>query len=119
MRKNPLNLVLRFLLELAALAVFGYYGWTQFDGALRFLLAIGLPLVAASIWGIFRVPNDGGRPIVRVPGLLRLLIEVIFFASATWCLFAAGAVTAGRVFGGITLAHYLISYDRLAWLIKQ
>jgi hypothetical protein len=117
--KNPLNLALRFFLELAGLVALGYYGWTQFDGVLRFLLVIGLPLLAAAVWGIFRVPGDGGPPIVRVPGILRLLIEVIYFASATWCLFAAGAVTAGWIFGTITLLPYLISYDRIAWLVKQ
>ncbi len=119
MGKNPINLALRFFLELAGLFAFGYYGWTQFNGILRFLLALALPFIAAAIWGIFRVPGDGGAPIVRVAGVLRLLIEVIYFASATWCLFAAGAVTAGWIFGCLTLFHYLISYDRLAWLIKQ
>jgi hypothetical protein len=34
--KNPINLAVRFLLETAALIAIGYWGWTQFDGALRY-----------------------------------------------------------------------------------
>jgi hypothetical protein len=119
MGQNPINLALRFFLELAALYFIGYWGWTQHAGVLRYLLAIGLPLLAAVIWGVFRVPGDGGAPRVRVPGIVRLLIEVVFFGFAIWGLFDAGATTAGWIFGGITLFHYIISYDRIAWLLKQ
>lgn len=119
MGQNPLNLALRFALELAALSAFGYWGWTRFDGALRFIPAIGLPLLAAAIWGSFRVPGDGGKPVVRVPGVVRLLIEIDFFAAAVWCLFDADAAQAGWLFGLVTLFHYIISYDRILWLVKQ
>lgn len=119
MAQNPVNLALRFILELAALYFIGRWGWTQFDGGLRVLLAIGLPLLAAAIWGIFRVPGDGGTPRVRVPGSLRLVIEAVFFSFATWCLFDSGLQTTAWIFGGITLLHYIISYDRIAWLVKQ
>ena len=119
MGQNPINLTLRFFLELAALYFIGYWGWTQHEGVWRYLLAFGLPLLAATIWGVFRVPGDGGPPRVRVSGLVRLLIEIVFFGFATWGLFNAGATTAGWIFGGITLLHYIISYDRINWLLKQ
>lgn len=119
MGQHPLNLVLRFFLELIALYCMGYWGWTQFDGVLRYLLAFGLPFLAALVWGIFRVPGDGGAPRVRVSGVVRLSIEILFFGVATWGLFDAGATTAGWIFGGLTLFHYLISYDRIGWLLKQ
>ena len=80
---------------------------------------IGLPLLAAAIWGIFRVPGDGGAPKVRIPGILRLAIEVVFFGFATWALFDSGLETTAWIFGGITLLHYILSYDRVAWLVKQ
>jgi hypothetical protein len=86
---------------------------------LRYLLVIGLPLLAAVIWGVFRVPNDGGAPRVRVPGMARFLIEIVFFGFAIWGLFEAGAIMAGWIFGGLTLFHYIISYDRIGWLLKQ
>ena len=119
MGQNPLNLALRFFLELGALYCIGYWGWTRHDGVLRYLTAFGLPLLAAVIWGVFRVPGDGGAPRVRVSGIVRLLIEAIFFGFATWGLFDAGAITAGWIFGGLTLFHYIISYDRISWVLKQ
>ena len=119
MGQNPINLALRFFLELAALYFMGRWGWTQFDGGMRYLLALGLPLLAAVIWGTFRVPGDGGAPWVRVPGILRLAIEVVFFGFAIWSLFDSGAQSTAWIFGGITLLHYIISYDRIAWLLKQ
>jgi hypothetical protein len=86
---------------------------------MRYVLAIGLPLLAATIWGVFRVPGDGGTPVVRVPGFVRFLIEILYFGFASWTLFSSGATTSGWIFSGITLVHYLISYDRIAWLLKQ
>ena len=119
MGQNPINLTLRFILELLALYFIGRWGWTQHSGIMRYLLAIGLPLLAAVIWGVFRVPGDGGAPIVRVPGYIRLLIEVLYFGFAAWTLFDAGAITTGWIFSAVTIFHYLISYDRIAWLLKQ
>ena len=119
MGQNPLNLALRFALELAALYFIGYWGWTRHEGLWRYLLAFGLPLLAAIMWGTFRVPGDGGAPRVRVSGAVRLLIEIIFFGFAVWGLFAAGATTTALIFGGLVLFHYLISYDRIGWLIQQ
>src|SRR5512139_1897123 len=110
---HPLNLALRFVLELVALYFIGRWGWVSFDGLWRYGLAIGLPLIAATIWGVFRVPDDGGAPVVRVPGIIRLLIEAVFFGFAIWGLFDSGATTTGWIFAGITLLHYIISYDRL------
>ena len=119
MGQNPINLALRFILELAALYFIGRWGWIQHEGAWRYVLAIGYPLLAAAIWGIFRVPNDGGAPVVRVPGIVRLSIEAIYFGFATWGLFDSGATTTGWIFGGITLFHYIISYDHIVRLLKQ
>jgi hypothetical protein len=122
MGQNPLNLALRFILELAALAAIGYWGWTWGDGALRYILAIGLPLLAAALWGTFRVPGDAsssGNAPVAVPGLVRLLLELGFFAFATWGLYTSGATLLAWILGGLVLFHYLISYDRIRWLLQR
>lgn len=119
MGNHPVNLALRFMLELAALYFIGRWGWVRFYGVWRYVFAIGLPLIAATIWGVFRVPNDGGAPVVQVPGAIRLLIEAVFFGFATWGLFDSGATTTGWIFGGITLLHYILSYDRIQRILKQ
>ncbi|MCI0714312.1 MAG: YrdB family protein, partial [Chloroflexi bacterium] len=77
MSKNPLNLALRFFLELAALYAMGYWAWTQNEGLLRIVLTIGLPLVAAAMWGVFRVPGDPKDAPVAIPGWLRLVLEAV------------------------------------------
>ena len=58
---HPINLAIRFLLEVLALLAMAYWGWTQHDGLARFLWAIGLPLLSVVIWGTFAVPNDRSR----------------------------------------------------------
>lgn len=122
MSQNPINLAVRFLLELAALASLAYWGWTQHTGLTRFLLAVGLPLLGAVLWGVFAVPGDrsrsGGAP-VPVPGVVRLLLELLLFGFAAWCLFDAGLVLLANVFSIIVLIHYALSYDRIVWLIKE
>ena len=71
MGSQPLNLALRFLLELVAWGAVGLWGWSVTDGALRYLLAMGLPLLVMALWGIFAVPGDRSRS-GRAPVPVRL-----------------------------------------------
>lgn len=64
-------------------------------------------------------PSRSGKAPVPVSGVVRLVLEIVFFAFAAWALFALGAEQAAWVFGGLSLFHYAISYDRILWLIKQ
>jgi hypothetical protein len=53
-----INLGVRFLLELTALAAFGYWGATlRESGMLRVLLAMVIPLAVALLWGLFISPK--------------------------------------------------------------
>lgn len=122
MGSNPIHLMIRFLLELMVLVSVGLWGWKQSDGGLRYLLAIGIPLIFAVIWGTFSVPNDpsrsGSAPIVT-PGIIRLAIELGFFAVATWALYDMGFSKVSLTYGIIVLLHYLVSYDRIVWLLSR
>lgn len=113
MSENPVNLAIRFLLELGGLGALGYWGWTQHASVARFAWTFGLVILAATVWAVFRVPGDGGTPVVAVAGWIRLLIETAYFSGATWALLASGQRTWGFVFGGIVVLHYLASYDRI------
>ena len=122
MGSPPVNLALRFILEIAGLVALGWWGWNQGEGILRFVLAFGSPILAAVLWGTFAVPDDpsrSGKAPVQVPGIVRLLLELAFFVSATWSLFAVGAATLGWIYGIAGLGHYLASYDRILWLVRQ
>ncbi len=119
MGSHPLNLALRFLLELAALASAGYWGWTERQGVWRVVWGIGLPLALAVLWGTFRVNGDPGDAPVPVPGAVRLLLELGVFATAVILLAAADQPRWAVILGVVVVAHYVASYDRIAWLLKQ
>ena len=119
---NPINLAVRFILEMAGLVALGWWGWNQGEGILRFLLALGIPFLAAVLWGTFAVPDDpsrSGEARVPVPGIVRLMLELAFFGLATWSLVATGLTTLGWIYGIAVLIHYVISYDRVMWLVRQ
>lgn len=119
MHMHPLNAALRFFLELAALAALGYWGWTQHEGLARWLWALGLPLVAAVAWAVLRIPGDPGTPVVAVPGVVRLLLEILFFGGAVWLLAQAGRPTWAMVLGVLLVGHYLLAYRRVVWMLQQ
>jgi hypothetical protein len=116
---NPLNLALRFLLELAALVALGAWGW-RFGGVVGAAL---VPLVAAAAWATFNVkgdPSRSGKAPVAVPGVVRLLVEAAFFAAAVYGTYAGVARPRLAVaFAAVVVAHYAISYDRIAWLVRR
>jgi len=122
MGSHPLNLTLRFLLELSAMIAMGYWGWTQHEGPSRWLWMIGIPVIAAILWGTFAVPDDpsrSGHAPIPTPGAVRLLLELLFFAIGTMALIASQRLSAGIVLATLTLFHYAISYDRIIWLLKR
>ena len=119
---NPLNLTLRFLLEMTALGALGWWGWTQSDSWWRVVFATATVLVAATLWGTFAVPNDpsrGSDGLVQVPGLVRLLLELAFFGAAAYALKSVGRPTLAIAFTALVVIHYAWSYERVSWLIRQ
>lgn len=104
------------------LLALGSWGWRQGEGWTRFVLALGVPLIAAAIWGTFAVANDpsrSGNAPVPVPGVLRLGIELAFFSVACWALYDLDAGALAWTLGIVTAAHYALSYDRILWLVSQ
>ena len=122
MAKNPINLAVRFLLELAAIFTMGLWGYNISEGFSGILYAILLPLAFALPWGIFAVPRDpsrSGKTVIATPGIIRLVLELFLFAVATWMLFDLKYEKVWWIFGSIVLIHYILSYDRVLWLLKQ
>ncbi len=80
MSKNPINLALRFLLELAAIASLVIWIIKEFEGIPMLVLVISVPVLFASIWGIFAVkgdPSRSGKTVVQTPGWARLILELL------------------------------------------
>lgn len=122
MGSNPINLAVRFLLEIAALTSIGIWGWRQGEGWSRYLFAVGLVIFVGVIWGVFAVPDDpsrsGSAPIPTL-GIVRLLIELFVFALAVWAMHNIGNTKLSWIFCSLILVHYVISYDRILWLINH
>ncbi len=122
MGSHPLNLAIRFLLEISALISFGLWGWKFSESGWRYLLVFLVPLMFAIAWGVFNVPGDpsrsGNAPIV-VSGVVRLLLELVFFTLASLALFQLGYQNLWWILGVAVFLHYAISYDRLIWLFAR
>ena len=122
MGSHPVNLVLRFALEMTALLALGVWGSRQGEGVLSVVMALGVPIFAAALWGTFAVPGDpsrSGKAPVPVAGTIRLVYEIVFFSFATWALFNIGSAALGLAFGVVVIIHYVLSYDRVKWLVRQ
>jgi hypothetical protein len=116
---ESLNSGVRFLLEIAGLVSIGYWGFQLTDGILRWLIMLIPPLIVATVWAVFRVPGDGGDPVIVVSGLSRLLIEAAVFTLAVLALAASGQGTYAIVLAVIVLGHYAVGWERIRWLLRQ
>jgi hypothetical protein len=87
-------------LELAALAVLGWGGW-QLGGptAVRVLLAVALPVVAAVLWGLFAAPRARSQ---SAPA--RLVVQVLVFGAAAVLLARYAAPVWGVAFAVLVVA---------------
>lgn len=116
------NLVLRFFLELGALAGYIYWGWSMHSGNSRYLWSIGLFLLVAVLWGVFRVPGDpssGGDGVIAVPGVIRLVIELSVFGGSAFLIYQTGSEQYAYLFIVLVLIHYILGYQRIIWLLEQ
>lgn len=119
MNTNPINLAVRFLLEIAMLIILGYWGWHLSAGWARYVAALGLPVIAATLWEVFRIPNDPKPAPVEVPGIVRLLLEWALFGCAVFALFGLGYFTLSLVMAIIIKLHYIVSYDRTWAMLRN
>jgi hypothetical protein len=119
---HPANLALRFALELVAVGAIGFWGFERGTGVLRYVLAVALPLVVMIAWAVFAVPGDPSRGkdgVVRVPGVVRLALELAVFGLGAFALHDVGWTIAALVVGACTAAHYALSFRRLGWLVRS
>ena len=100
---KPLNLGLRFVLELCMLVALGIWGFSE-----NIVLGIAAPLAAAVVWGLWIAPKATRR--LRDP--VRLALELLLFGAAGVALAAADHPLAAAVFlAAVALSEVLM----LAW----
>jgi hypothetical protein len=99
------NLALRFLLELCMLIALGYWGFKTGNGVVvKFGLGIGVPLLAALVWGTFLAP----RAAVALPGLVHLVLELLIFGLGIAALYAAGYPTLAGIFALVVVINRVL-----------
>lgn len=107
---------------MAAFTGFAWAGWHLADGFLALVLAVVLPTVAATVWGVFAVPDDpsrGGKAPVPVPGWLRLVLELLIFGGGVAGFAFFAAPVAGAILAGLVVVHLAFSTGRTRWLLAQ
>jgi hypothetical protein len=116
---RPIDLVLRAVLELAAVIGLLLGGLTSVGGPMGLLVALVAAVAAGSLWATFRVPDDPGPAPWPIPGTARLALELVLLAlgAVGWVL--AGWAIVGLLVGALIVGHYLMTADRVRWLLEQ
>ncbi|HLS92265.1 MAG TPA: YrdB family protein [Microbacterium sp.] len=87
--------VLRLLSEIVAFGSLAVWGFLAWPFAWNIVWGIGAPVVAILVWALFISP----RAVVALPSLVRMIIELLVFVSATLALWALGLPWAGLAAG--------------------
>jgi hypothetical protein len=96
-----------FLVELAALFAYGYWGFHIDRGwILRIVLGIGTPMMVAVIWGMFVAPK--ARDSVSIP--VKALIQFAVFTVAAFALYGSGQKNIAIFFEVVSLIEMGLVY---------
>ncbi|GAB4033096.1 YrdB family protein [Spirosoma gilvum] len=99
-----LHQTIYFLLELCMLGAYGYAGFhlTQHPYG-KYLLAIGFPLAAATLWGIFAAPRSTHQ--LGFP--YHTVFVLIMFGLAFFLLYRTGYTRLAMTLAGLALVSEL------------
>ncbi len=96
------NLGLRFGLELATLGAVSLWGFEAGGSILmRFVLAIGLPMIVAAVWGAFIAPKAR----FRVPSVAWYGLQFVIFGAAALAFASLWSPVVGIAFAVVALAN--------------
>lgn len=94
--------ILGFVLEVAMLAAFVFWGFRQ-DSPWDLILGIGIPAVLVVAWGVFLAPRSERR---LKPAIVCWVALALFLLAAV-ALFAAGAALWGTLMALVSAGHFL------------
>lgn len=95
------NLAIKFLLELAALALLAYWGAVAGSGVVGVILAVVAPAAMVAVWGMFAAPRAARRFSTRP----RIALEMGIFAVACVAGYEAGAIIVSTAFAVIAFLN--------------
>ena len=100
---KTINLVLRFLLELAALASLGYWGYHALPGVGGVVLCIASPIGFAVLWGLFaahKAKFPPPQPWKALVGAVLLEVTAVVLAlegQGLWAVIIAVGIAANSM----------------------
>jgi Protein of unknown function (DUF2568) len=100
------NLLVRFLLELSAVAAAAYWGFATTSGLTQWLLGIGAPAAVIAAWWLFVSP----KPTIELPRSARFAIELAIFGAAAVALVAVDQGILGVLLAAIELVSGSLNY---------
>ena len=101
------NVILRFLLELFGLYIYGYWGYKMGTTAIiKWGLAAGIPVMIALVWGLFGSP----KATFQLSGLSHLLLEICIFLLPVALLINLGKVQLAGFYGIIVIVNRILMY---------
>ena len=99
---KPINLAIRFFLELCALASLCYWGFQFWESVyVKFIFCIGSPLLFAIIWGIFIAPKAS----LKLPEPYRFILEIILFGVTSVALYVVEQTTLAIILGMVFIIN--------------
>ena len=92
---------MKFGLELASLAAFGFWGASKAGGPQAVVLTVAAPAAAATVWGVFAAPRAKRR--LAMPR--RAVLELGVFGLACGALVDSGRPTLAFVLGAVAIVN--------------
>jgi hypothetical protein len=97
-----MNAALAFLLELAMLAAFGYWGFHgEKSLAAKWLLGLGLPVITIVVWAMYLAPRAANR----LGNISGNLLSLILFLCAAAALFHTGHMLLAMIFASAAILN--------------
>jgi hypothetical protein len=104
---KAINLVTAFLLEIAMIVAFGYFGYHYPENfAIKYFLMIGIPLAATILWGFLAAPKSK----YRLQKLPRLIFALTIFGAAIFLLNSTGKTMLAAVFAILVIINQLLLF---------
>ncbi|HEY8595193.1 MAG TPA: YrdB family protein [Devosiaceae bacterium] len=109
------NVGLRAIMEAAIVLGLGYWGWQAGGpGAVRWALAIIVPVIGFGIWGLVDFRQFGA---LAEP--MRLVEELLISGLAALAVFSAGQMALGLALAGLSILHHGLVYALGQTLLKR
>ena len=102
-----INLSVAFLLEIAMLISFGYFGYDYPQNWLtKYFFMIALPLAVAVLWGYFAAPKSKNR-LRKIP---RTVFALVLYGASIFLLSLTGKITLAAVFAIIVVVNQVLLF---------